>query len=171
MLLLATFWMLTFLKSRLFQGHFLRQPSTPSSPRRWDVASCNASLSSSFSWSRALMMLRSMAERGTKRETHESRQGNETHRGTPLSARVFSLDFLEVDFFLKVGWRNKTDEITNWFGLLMFKGGTFIGKPGPHKGKSLVFVVALLFQEWNSMKSCYTTTRWWFINKKMMDLL
>eukprot|EP00434_Breviolum_minutum_P000343 symbB.v1.2.000288.t1/scaffold24.1/size427761/4 len=53
---------------------------------RWDVASCNASLSSSFSWSRALMMLRSMAERGTKRNAfHESRQGNAKRIGeTPL---------------------------------------------------------------------------------------
>ena len=58
---------ITMVINNLLTGMILQAPIQPIS-RRWDVASCNASLrcsSSSPAWPKALMMLRSMAERGT----------------------------------------------------------------------------------------------------------
>ena len=133
------------LKSRFFKVISGWQPSTPSSPRRWDVASCNASLSSSFSWSRALMMLRSMAERGTSSAFHERQQGN--------AKRIGELSVVDIEFFegfvwsiFFKGWGDEKKRMKSPIdlGFWCLRGDVFIRKPGPQKERALVFVVAVV---------------------------
>lgn len=106
-------------------------------------------------------MLRSMAERGTIHAFHESHQGNAKRIGElRCSQSFFSGIFLRSIFFKRCGDEKKTDDITDLFGLLMFKGEHSSESPSKRK-KSLVFVVALSVSGMKfDEKSCYTTTRW-----------